>query len=171
MAESKSAGDESTSPRRLESFVAEMRDWLYSPVGVLEVDAVESLRIKVFLPKGSLLGSGVGLEKVFVFQSSESGIVTRLSNLSLQDLKIPCIIGVNPHEREAKQVVIANVVLEEWIIQNSRQDNFVVFERAVVEVSSHSPPRTVHPYIQPLTDQSQSIHRQFQIQASKHWKL
>lgn len=109
---------------------------LFSPEGVLTKEVVESLSLKVVLVKGSLMGSGVVMERVF------GGLgEMRKSVLGLRDLRIPCLIGVNSNEREAKQVVVANVGLEEWYFEGEERwkegagDLFVRFERVVVAVS------------------------------------
>lgn len=112
---------------------------LFSPEGVLTKEVVESLSVKVVLVKGSLLGNAVLMERVY------GGLgEMRRSVLGLRDLRIPCLIGVNPNEREAKQVVVANVGLEEWYFEGEERwkegggDLFVGFERVVVAVSFRS---------------------------------
>ena len=66
--------------------------------------------------------------------------------MGLMGLRIPTLIGVNANEREAKQVVVANVGLEEWFFEGEKEpavgkgkgDLFVAFEKVVGAVSIHS---------------------------------
>jgi dihydroneopterin aldolase len=70
------------------------------------------LEIKVLLPKASLLGSGVSLTKYLMFDPAHEAAVSESWILNLHDLKIPTLIGVNPNERLAKQLVVATVKID-----------------------------------------------------------
>lgn len=59
----------------------------------------------VVLPNALLQAGGVGFE----IQVSENADIPDSTALFVKDLKLPCVIGVNPHERQAKQLVIVNL--------------------------------------------------------------
>ncbi|KAI9759884.1 MAG: hypothetical protein M4579_002009 [Chaenotheca gracillima] len=70
---------------------------------------VETLEIDIFLPKASLLGSGIDFQYCRAFGNDNGQDIAR--SLHLKDLSIPTIIGVNSHERNMKQMAIVNL----WI--------------------------------------------------------
>lgn len=78
--------------------------------GVVDIynPAVGALRITVNLPKGTLLSDGESATHTI----SNPSLGGHVSTFSVQGLCVPTIIGVNPHERLAKQVVIANLKIE-----------------------------------------------------------
>ena len=64
-----------------------------------------SVHATVVLPSALLQADGVGFE----VQLFEGGDTFDSTALFVKDLKLPCVIGVNPHERQAKQLVIVNL--------------------------------------------------------------
>lgn len=89
--------------------------------------SIGSLSVDIFYPKGSLLGDGAGFK--YQVSYAERTISTVLY---LKNLRIPCLIGVNSNERNAKQPVVVNVWIEN--LQNV-PDDYPSLERVVVEVS------------------------------------
>lgn len=83
---------------------------LEKEVGRLADDStIQATEVDILYPKGTLLGEGSGLKMLFYNHSptlSDIGSVYYLKNI-----KIPCIIGVNEHERRYKQPVVVNVSL------------------------------------------------------------
>lgn len=104
----------------------------------LSLDVMRSLRVKVDLPKASLLGSAVSLSGMTTYESDGCGnyIQGQALALTLKELRVPTLIGVNDNERLAKQVVVANITLERF---RDYSDNYTQLEAVVVEVSSRHP--------------------------------
>ena len=68
--------------------------------------------LTVTLPKAVLLAAGLGLSTVRVVEkkgtdAEEMMVVSE--NVFVRDMKLACIIGVNPHERLEKQNVVLNL--------------------------------------------------------------
>ncbi|KAF2756283.1 hypothetical protein EJ05DRAFT_478293 [Pseudovirgaria hyperparasitica] len=59
--------------------------------------------IEICYPKASMLGEGAGARYCFLNDGAMSCTVF------LRNVRVPCIIGVNSHERVRKQLVVANV--------------------------------------------------------------
>lgn len=73
-----------------------------------------SLHMRVMLPKGSLRAEGgIGFEVVASMSGEAKELVESSKRFLVNDLKIACIIGVNPHERLIKQVVVVNLQITE----------------------------------------------------------
>jgi dihydroneopterin aldolase len=89
------------------------------------------LTTKVYLPKASLLGSGVSLTQSTTYTSTCS-LENISSTLRIHDLRIPTLIGVNSNERLAKQMVVANIELDKWFSTN---ETYVELEKMVTAVS------------------------------------
>ena len=65
----------------------------------------------VVLPNALLQAGGVGFEMQIL-----KDVDTPDSNVAfVKDLTIPCVIGVNPHERQAKQLVIVSLKFYDFI--------------------------------------------------------
>jgi dihydroneopterin aldolase len=94
---------------------------------------MSSLKIKVLLPKASLLGSGVSLTKYLIFDPAQITAVSESWILTLHDLKIPTLIGVNANERLAKQLVVATVKID-GIKGGPAAHSYNAFEEIVVKV-------------------------------------
>lgn len=73
-----------------------------------------AMQITAKLPKASLAGDGVSMTATVIADTVvDEALVPRASrSVKVHDVRIPILIGVNPNEREAKQVVIANVDID-----------------------------------------------------------
>ncbi|MCJ1385111.1 trifunctional dihydropteroate synthetase [Xylographa soralifera] len=72
-----------------------------------------NLDVLTILPKASLRAEG-GLGLNTSFLGGKDRMIDDSSNKFLvKDMKLYCIIGVNPHERTSKQLVVVNLVIEE----------------------------------------------------------
>ncbi|KAI9802261.1 MAG: hypothetical protein M1825_002982 [Sarcosagium campestre] len=80
--------------------------------------------IEIQLPKASLLGSGVQFTYLDEHRYGES-------TLTIRDINVPAIIGVNAHEREAKQRVVVNVGVESYG-EAKINGRYVLLEKTVV---------------------------------------
>ena len=68
------------------------------------------LQISTVLPKGSLRAEdGLGLSSFYLGTASERASESSKEWFSIGGLKLPCIIGVNTHERLEKQLVTINL--------------------------------------------------------------
>lgn len=101
----------------------------------LSLGVMSSLTVTVDLPKASLLGSAVSLSAMTRYEEGDDGnyIQGQALALTLKELRVPTLIGVNDNERLAKQVVVANISLEKF---RDYKDNYTQLEAVVVEVSS-----------------------------------
>jgi dihydroneopterin aldolase len=103
---------------------------------ILPSSIVKLLEVKIMLPKASLLGEGVSLTESLMYDSSkrEPGPVLEAYVLTLHDLKIPTLIGVNPNERLSKQLVVATITID-GIDRSHASHSYHVLEEIVVKVS------------------------------------
>lgn len=97
---------------------------------VVDIKAVRSLTVQIMLPKASLIGTGVSSTETRLF--GRGGIEAISSSIKLHDLRIPTLIGVNPNERLAKQIVVANVELDRIYMA---PELYCQFEQIVVKAS------------------------------------
>ncbi|KUJ22751.1 uncharacterized protein LY89DRAFT_728868 [Mollisia scopiformis] len=81
---------------------------------LLSSENITVLELEVKLPKASLLGTGVSVKGTFLYDGAGSGPGAYSMVMKLHELRIPAIIGVNPNERLAKQIVICGVEMEKW---------------------------------------------------------
>ncbi|KAJ2903827.1 hypothetical protein MKZ38_009303 [Zalerion maritima] len=104
----------------------------------LTLSRLHSLAITLSLPKASLLGSrGVFLTTTAVFDPSASGAPSLInSQLAVRGIQMPTLIGVNANERTAKQVLIADVEIENFRLESG--DVYVDVERVVSEMMEQS---------------------------------
>jgi len=80
----------------------------------LTKEASTSLQMRTMLPKGSLRAEGgIGFEAAAENVGEGVHFVEDSTKVLVNDLKIACIIGVNAHERLAKQTVILNLQISE----------------------------------------------------------
>lgn len=102
-----------------------------------------SMQLTATLPKASLTGSGVSLSATTIFHHDMGrNLVPRASRLArIHDVRLSILIGVNPNEREAKQVVIANIDIDGAI---SDKDLWTV-EKVMVDVSGRSSVKRLKP--------------------------
>jgi len=87
-----------------------------------------SIKVDVKYPKGTMLGEGACLSHGYIENDDKV-----LTVLYLENLKIPCLIGVNSNERLRKQPVVVNVWAE--CINGARSDDYPKLEAVVVDVS------------------------------------
>jgi len=98
--------------------------------GVLDGRKIEALELEIRLPKASLLGSGVSVVGTRLFM--EDGELGRYSRgLRIHELRVPTLVGVNPNERLAKQIVVATITIDCWA---EKVDNYANLEQLVVKV-------------------------------------
>lgn len=93
---------------------------------------VRLLSVTVTLPKASLLGEGVSYTATAVFGEESGSVEARALQMKILRVRVPTLIGVNKNEREAKQMVVTTVALEEL---NRKVDVFTKIEGIVVKVS------------------------------------
>ncbi|CAM1506916.1 Fc.00g065570.m01.CDS01 [Cosmosporella sp. VM-42] len=103
----------------------------------LNISVVRALNISLELPKASLLGSGVSLSGTIVYENEQFGTFAkaRAMSVNLKGLRIPTLIGVNDNERQAKQVVVANISIEKYEDVN---DGYAPLEEAVTNLVKDS---------------------------------
>jgi dihydroneopterin aldolase len=82
--------------------------------------------------KGSMFGDGAGHRTSIITQS---GVYSNV--LYLQNVRIPCLIGVNSNERLQKQPVVVNL----WVdcVPASRVDDYAALETALAQVRPAQP--------------------------------
>jgi dihydroneopterin aldolase len=102
-------------------------------VPFLDTDRLRSLALTVHLPKASLLGLGVSQTVTACFKQGEdkNPLNSYARSLRIHDLHIPTLIGVNANERTAKQMVVADVVIDRLDV---KRDIHPEIERLVTEV-------------------------------------
>ncbi|KAI0506118.1 Dihydroneopterin aldolase-domain-containing protein [Xylaria bambusicola] len=89
-------------------------------VPFLDAAKLRSLSLTIHLPKASLLGDGVSLTTTTCFVDADELTDEKKKNpqrsyarsLRLHSLRVPTLIGVNPNEREAKQMVVVDVEID-----------------------------------------------------------
>jgi dihydroneopterin aldolase len=107
------------------------------PLPVLKGQKMRMLEITVMLPKASLLGSGVSLKGAFSYDwTQDEGPSGYSMALTLHELRIPTLIGVNPNERLAKQMVVASVEMDRY---DRMVDAYCELEELVVKVRNRLP--------------------------------
>ncbi|ETS87967.1 hypothetical protein PFICI_01795 [Pestalotiopsis fici W106-1] len=82
----------------------------------LNTDRLRGLSLTVHLPKASLLGSGVSQTVTACFngetEAAGNPLRSYARSLRIHELRIPVLIGVNDNERQAKQMVVADVEID-----------------------------------------------------------
>jgi dihydroneopterin aldolase len=102
---------------------------------VLPCALIKALELKIMLPKASLIGSGVSFTSGTAYDIGISQAVSMCGRLTVHELRIPTLIGVNPNERLAKQIVVANVEIDRWV---GHVDLYNELEDVVVKASLFS---------------------------------
>jgi FolB domain-containing protein len=94
------------------------------------------LDLTILLPKAHLHAEGVGIRRRQTYESDEGVKVLRSESdiLVVKNLRISCIIGVNPHERLEKQMVVFNIRL--YSERNPLFGTHVEVFRQIQDVSS-----------------------------------
>jgi hypothetical protein len=99
------------------------------------MDFLQELEMTLLLPKGTLLSEGVSLTLTGGYLQGPGTYASApyRAILKLQDIRIPTLIGLNPNERLAKQMVIATVEIDPYAVVG--QDHYNELEQIVVKVS------------------------------------
>lgn len=71
---------------------------------------VKATEIDIFYPKATLLGDGAGVKSCFYHPDSSRMVSSILYYIN--HVTIPCVIGVNDHERQQKQPVVVTVSMD-----------------------------------------------------------
>lgn len=91
------------------------------------------LSVTVHLPKASLVGEGVSLTATAIIGSDDTAAPAPwATTLKLHRLTVPVLVGVHPHERTAKQAVVADIVLDNYGTPSCLVDGYVPLEALVV---------------------------------------
>ncbi|OCL02078.1 hypothetical protein AOQ84DRAFT_305424 [Glonium stellatum] len=87
--------------------------------------------VDVFYPKGSMLGEGAGLT---YSRAYGDGTISRV--LYLKNVRVPCLIGVNSHERLMKQPIVADL----WIdcLAKDQSDEYTRVEQLLTKAIEES---------------------------------
>ncbi|KAH8170154.1 dihydroneopterin aldolase domain-containing protein [Sarocladium implicatum] len=117
----------------------------------LSMQSVAYLRVAIKLPKASLLGEGVTYSQAAVFGELEDGVIGETGvarSVRIEGLRVPTLVGVNANEREARQVVVANVDVQE--MGGGLEDPYCELERVVVNDMSESSFQTLEALAQSM---------------------
>ncbi|KAK3953191.1 Dihydroneopterin aldolase-domain-containing protein [Pseudoneurospora amorphoporcata] len=104
----------------------------------LDLSTVKFLSLTVTLPKASLLGDGVSMTCSQFFKNGPGDKMREnpiSASLKIHNLKVPTLVGVNPHERRAKQFVTTSVNVERYFRMD---DYYSELERLVVKALDES---------------------------------
>lgn len=107
--------------------LAERRDPAYKPP-LLDINSLFELGFTLFLPKATLLSSGVSLTTSSMYFPSN----LLRSALKIHSIRVPTLIGVNTKERLAKQLVVVSVEVDPYICQE--EDYYNELEQIIVKV-------------------------------------
>lgn len=102
--------------------------------GFLDLSFVRFLELTARLPKASLVGDGISLSWAGHFSKSQESAPTlqsRGSILRLHRLRLPTLIGINKHERTARQTVMVSAEVDKL---ESVTDGYTQLEAAITEV-------------------------------------
>lgn len=96
---------------------------------LMDKTKVKAFDVRLLLPKASLMGEGVSLRTLAVL--GEEGRTERYGCvLKLHRLRVPVLVGVNANERERKQIVVADVEIDQW---DHKHDVYTELEEIVVK--------------------------------------
>ncbi|KAI1425385.1 Dihydroneopterin aldolase-domain-containing protein [Xylaria sp. FL1777] len=106
-------------------------------VPFLDATKLRSLALTLHLPKASLLGDGVSLTTAACFadagdlarEAKRNPLRSYARSLRLHGLRVPTLVGVNPNERAAKQMVVVDVEIDRFDV---REDIHTELESLVV---------------------------------------
>ncbi|KAG0650696.1 hypothetical protein D0Z07_2484 [Hyphodiscus hymeniophilus] len=106
-----------------------------APDALIQRSLVSSLELEITLPK-ALLNSTTGVSRTSatLFDALNEQEYRGMS-VVLRDLRVSTLIGLNPNERLAKQLVIANIELDLWV---TKQDIYNELEQIVVKTMEES---------------------------------
>jgi dihydroneopterin aldolase len=106
--------------------LAEKTNPMYKPP-FLDIESLLELGFTLFLPKATLLSSGVSLTTSSKFPSN-----ALRSTLKIHGIRVPTLIGVNRKERLARQYVVVSVEVDPYICQKG--DYYNELEQIIVKV-------------------------------------
>ncbi|PKS06574.1 hypothetical protein jhhlp_007322 [Lomentospora prolificans] len=103
----------------------------------LNLAGIRYLSVTITLPKATLSGAGVSLTGTAIFTTGALRPEVSLYGVCLQlhKVQVPALIGINSNEREAKQLIIANVKIDKFI---ETADIHPLVERAIYDKLSSS---------------------------------
>ncbi|KAI1334745.1 serine/threonine-protein kinase psk1 [Xylariaceae sp. FL0016] len=106
-------------------------------VPFLDASRLRSLSLTINLPKASLLGAGISLTTTACFKETleHNPLRSYSRTLRIHGLHIPTLIGVNPNEREARQMVVADVEIDRF---DAAEDIHSELERIIVDTMGES---------------------------------
>ncbi|KAI1488255.1 serine/threonine-protein kinase psk1 [Biscogniauxia mediterranea] len=98
----------------------------------LDAARLRSLSLTLRLPKASLLGAGVSLTAAACFQAApaENPLRSYSRTLRIHGLHVQALVGINPNERQAKQMIVVDVEIERFDVA---EDIHTELERTVVD--------------------------------------
>lgn len=104
--------------------------------GFLKAGSFRYLSVSLKLPKASLVGDGVSITYSAYMRDDLQGhpysaMAVMSSVLKIHDLRVPTLIGINANERQARQTVIANIEIDNWLVY---EDVYCSIEAVVVKV-------------------------------------
>lgn len=101
---------------------------------LLNMDSLQEMEMTLRLPKGTLLSEGVSLTITGGYLQGNRAYHSApyRSVLKLENIRIPTLIGLNPNERLAKQMVIATVEIDPYVVAD--QDHYNELEQIIVKV-------------------------------------
>lgn len=91
---------------------------------------LKAFEIDIFYPKASMYGAGAGYSYSFFTSTQTEFAESKV--LYLRDVRIPCIIGINPNERQQKQPVVVNLWIER--VDRHRSNDYTKLETMLVQV-------------------------------------
>jgi dihydroneopterin aldolase len=110
---------------------------------VLPPKLLNSLELVIKLPKASLIGNAVSFRYHLTYKIDGQGPDKFSSVLRLHDLRIPTLVGVNPNERLAKQILVVNVELDPWIKEESYNELEEIVVKVLISPSFPSSPASM----------------------------
>ncbi|KAH7364331.1 hypothetical protein BKA65DRAFT_134957 [Rhexocercosporidium sp. MPI-PUGE-AT-0058] len=118
--------------------------------------AMRLFELEIHLPKASLMGNGVSLKGSFGYHHEEEvgreikgGPSAYSMVLRLKELRVPTLVGVNPNERLAKQMVRVGVEMQRW---DWMVDGYSALEEVVVKSTEESSFQTLEALAQHLIE-------------------
>ncbi|KAM0276322.1 hypothetical protein ACHAQH_006865 [Verticillium albo-atrum] len=107
-----------------------------SPQRILRDPAkVRFASLTLALPKASLLGEGVSLTHSICYPDGSEDNASTACCLSFHRLRVPTLIGVNDNERMAKQVVVADIDIDQFVCKG---DVYTGIESVIVKTMEES---------------------------------
>ncbi|KAI0600881.1 serine/threonine-protein kinase psk1 [Biscogniauxia sp. FL1348] len=103
----------------------------------LDAARLRSLSLTLRLPKASLLGAGVSLTAAACFRTAEAEkeknnnpLRAYARTLRIHGLHVQALVGINPNERQARQMIVVDVEIERF---DAVEDIHTELERTVVD--------------------------------------